>query len=97
MGRAVGELGMSRDDFLDSTPEDLERIFEAHDVAARQPWERARMVSAIMLQPYTTPGHTLRPVDVMRFPWDDAQAGPVPAAPMTREQHRARAQELLNL
>lgn len=87
---------MSRDDFMDSTPEDLERIFEAHDVAARQPWERTRMLAAIMLQPYASKGRTLRPGDIMHFPWDGATHETPRTAPLTREEHRARAERLLN-
>ncbi|MCM1518960.1 MAG: hypothetical protein NC117_09990 [Pseudoflavonifractor sp.] len=93
MGVALGVIGLNLDDFMALTPEEFAAVWQIwsdrSESANRDNWERTRLECCCILQPYTS--GTLRPVDVMRFPWD-SQAGSegdkakVSAPELTREQ-----------
>lgn len=91
MGQAVGVVGMSRDDFLDSTPDELGAIFKAYASKEHGAWERARFLACMSLQPYIPKGKRVVPTDILRFPWEDDQPAACAAAPdLTLEQRKAR-------
>ena len=64
---------MSMDDFSRCTPFEFNSIWEKwnemHEAEMRGEWERLRYVGMFVLQPYSK--KTLKPTDIMRFPWDD--------------------------
>lgn len=84
-------MGLRLADFEALTPEEFVEIWnrwrEREEMLQRAEWERVRMQCCCILQPYSR--DAIRPVDVMRFPWDnrpdeadDKQAG----HDMTREE-----------
>lgn len=72
LGLAVGNIGMSFDDFCQCSPSEFSAIATAwhkgQEQLNRQQWEQARMLCLCSLQPYTK--DRMKPTDVMRFPWD---------------------------
>ena len=76
MGLAVGDIGMTLDDFCRCTPAEFTAVAEAWRKAGerreRSGWEQTRMQCLCMLQPYSR--HRLSPRDVMRFPWDEEES-----------------------
>ena len=69
----MGCIGMSVDDFCRCTPSEFKAVYEgwanAEQRHERAEWERIRLQTACMLQPYSR--HALKPQDVLRFDWDD--------------------------
>ncbi len=100
MGVALGVIGLSLDDFMALTPDEFAAVWrvwsDRSEATNRDRWERTRLECCCVLQPYTS--GALRPVDVMRFPWDNqtAAAGETPkvsAPELTREQIMQRYRE----
>lgn len=77
LGLAVGNIGMSFDDFCRCSPSEFSAIATAwqkgQEQLNRQQWEQARMLCLCSLQPYTK--SVMKPTDVMRFPWDGGEEG----------------------
>lgn len=71
---------MSIDDFCRCTPSEFAAIFEQWRLAAerssRLSWEQARMICWAAVSPYAK--KSLRPSDVMAFPWDDEKRADAP-------------------
>ncbi len=69
---AVGEIGMSLDDFDRLTPAEFEAIFRrwasGQERADRAGWEQTRAQVLAALAPYTD--RRLTPHDVLPLPWD---------------------------
>lgn len=101
MGVALGVVGLGLDDFMALTPDEFAAVWrvwsDRSEATNRDQWERTRLECCCVLQPYTR--DTLRPVDVMKFPWDNqtaATTGETPKAPapeLTREQIMQRYRE----
>ena len=91
MGTAVGDIGMTVDDFCRSTPAEFAAVAKARNAAEqrreRAAWERVRLQCTCALQPYSK--RRLDPQDVLRFAWDggnDGNDGPPPSAKEIRER-----------
>lgn len=89
---ALGCIGMSLDDFERCTPFEFNAIAlkwrEDQERHEHTDWERARFIATAVLQPYSK--NTLKPTDVVRFPWDEKEQE-VPKGTSSRE----RMQEIL--
>lgn len=72
MGLALGCVGMSLDDFERCTPSEFRAVFDAwqqrQERDERRNWEQVRFLATASLQPYSK--KTLKPTDVVTFPWD---------------------------
>ncbi len=70
-------MGMSLQDFDLCTPLEFEKIFERWRLQAesdvRRSWEQTRQLAVVILQPYAQQPLCAR--DVMKFEWDDEEAG----------------------
>lgn len=69
---AVGDIGMSIDDFCRCTPAEFRAVADAwnknEERRERSEWSRARLLATVILQPYSK--SPLGPQDVMIFPWE---------------------------
>ena len=69
---AVGDIGMSIDDFCRCTPAEFRAVADAwnknKERMERSGWSRARLLATVILQPYSE--SPLGPQDVMIFPWE---------------------------
>jgi hypothetical protein len=72
---AVGDIGMSVDDFCRCTPAEFRSIADAYRLSIerkeRSEWERTRMQCVCMLQPYSK--SRIDPKELMLFPWEDTE------------------------
>lgn len=100
MGLATGCVGMSVSDFERCTPSEFRAVWDAWQGREmrreRTSWEQTRTVCVSLLQPYAK--KALRGVDVLRFPWDEAEESQEAAAQEqveTREELRARYREAI--
>lgn len=70
-------MGMSLQDSDLCTPLEFEKIFERWRLQAesdvRRSWEQTRQLAVVILQPYAQQPLCAR--DVMKFEWDDEEAG----------------------
>lgn len=77
---------MSMDDFCRCVPSSFYAAYEAwrelNERREQAQWERMRMQCLCSLQPYSK--NTLKPGDVMRFPWEEEK--PADAAQTGREE-----------
>lgn len=91
---AVGEIGMSLDDFDRLTPAEFEAIFRrwasGQERAERAGWEQTRAQVMAALAPYTD--RRLTPHEVLPLPWDgEPCAGAAsPREELTGEQRAER-------
>ena len=95
LGIAMGCIGMSYGDFCRLTPEEFGHVFkawqDARESAYRDGWERARMVSAILIQPHVK--KRITPHGLLPFAWD---GNPVQRGkPVGKEEARKRFEELV--
>lgn len=85
---AVGEIGMSLDDFDRLTPAEFEAIFRrwasGQERADRAGWEQTRAQVLAALAPYTD--RRLTPHEVLPLPWDCDPVGMHPGASAPREE-----------
>lgn len=69
---AVGRIGLSYDDFCGLTPGEFGHIYKAYDEERawqyRDNWERARLVAAHCVLPYSKKGATIH--TICPLPWD---------------------------
>jgi len=76
MGLAIGCIGMSREDFLRSTPDEFNVIAEAWNnnnvQRCRSGWEQARFIAQFVLMPYSK--KTLKPTDLIVFEWEKPES-----------------------
>lgn len=92
---ALGRLGLSLSDWRVLTPEEFAEALEADAEKQHEEWERTRMLATLMLQPYAK--GRLNPESLLQFPWEksnDTEA-PLSSRAMTKEEHAARAAQLL--
>ena len=45
-------------------------FFELEETRERHQWERQRWLATVLLQPHTKKGTSLKPTDIVKFPWD---------------------------
>ena len=76
---ACGVYGIAPGDFWDMHLKSVITVIEARSetmTADRQDaWERARWIAAVGLQPHMGKGKTIKPQDLITFPWE-VQAAP---------------------
>lgn len=85
---------MRREDFLVSTPDELEAIFKAHskerELAQQTEWERMRLHAAMTMQPHCK--NRLNPQTLLPFAWEHKsrpeRSNPTPVA----DKETARAE-----
>ncbi len=82
-------MGLRLADFEALTPEEFgetwSRWREREEMLQRAEWERVRMQCCCILQPYSK--DTLKPEDVLRFPWDNEAHPATSSEPeLTREE-----------
>jgi len=41
------------------------------EAKAKEDWERMRVLATILLSPHAKKGHTIKPKDVLVFPWEE--------------------------
>ena len=92
----MGRVGMSREDFLQLTPEEFEAVLAQYarlrEEQMHTGWEQARMIAFAAVAPHTS---RLRgPEDLMRFPWEEAATDRPKAPRMTIEERRRLMDEL---
>ena len=92
----MGRVGMSREDFLQLTPEEFEAVLAQYarlrEEQHRADWERARMIAFAAVAPHTS---RLRgPEDLVRFPWEEETEERPKAPRMTIEERRRLMDEL---
>ena len=82
-GVAVGQMGMSNEDFLNS---DFKEVLDAikgfqiyEQNKFRNQWEQTRWLATISLQPYSGKGKTIKMTDLIQFDWEKQEK------PKTRE------------
>lgn len=96
MGIALGNIGMRLSDFERCTPAEFSAVYEAwharREEQIRNDWEQTRMLCLHMIIPYSS--KTLRPRDVMEFPWEK-RAEPQEET-LTPEERRERYQAALH-
>ncbi len=100
LGVAVGNIGLSFNDFCALTPEEFRHIYKAYSeertAQYQDGWERMRMLAAITIQPYSK--KTITPHGLLSFPWDRRKPVPKPteATPVvSKEDALRRFEELL--
>ena len=69
----------------------IEARAEALSAQRQDDWERARWMAAISLQPHMSKGKTLKPQDLITFPWE---IKPTAAAPVDKAAEEAARREL---
>ena len=92
----MGRVGMTREDFLQLTPEEFEAVLAQYarlrEEQHRADWERARMIAFAAVAPHTS---RLRgPEDLVRFPWEEETEERPKAPRMTIEERRRLMDEL---
>lgn len=92
----MGRVGMSREDFLQLTPEEFEAVLAQYarlrEEQMHAGWEQARMIAFAAVAPHTS---RLRgPEDLVRFPWEEAATDRPKAPRMTIEERRRLMDEL---
>ena len=92
----MGRVGMSREDFLQLTPEEFEAVLAQYarlrEEQMHTGWEQARMIAFAAVAPHTS---RLRgPEDLVRFPWEEAATDRPKAPRMTIEERRRLMDEL---
>mgnify|MGYP006372428295 CR=1 FL=1 len=89
MGLAIGCIGMSREDFLQSTPDEFNAIAEAYNnhstMIHRTSWEQTRFMAQCMLMPYSK--KTMKATDVIKFEWDTPEIKKVETTIPTKEDY----------
>jgi hypothetical protein len=69
----------------------IEARAEALSTQRQDDWERARWMAAISLQPHMGKGKTIKPQDLISFPWE---IRPTAAAPADKAAEEAARREL---
>ena len=93
----MGRVGMSREDFLQLTPEEFEAVLAQYarlrEEQMHTGWEQARMIAFAAVAPHTS---RLRgPEDLVRFPWEEEETEERLKAPkMTIEERRKLIDQL---
>lgn len=72
---AIGQVGMSNEDFLNadfvSVMDAINGYTKAKEMETRTSWEQTRWLGAIMLQPHLGKGKSLKLTDLIRFEWEN--------------------------
>lgn len=98
MGTALGCIGLSFDDFCSLYAPEFTAICKAwrqqQEAEQQDAWERMRMHAAITIQPHTK--SKLTPQKLLPLPWDKKKHKQANAPKLTKEQQRARYEDLLH-
>ena len=68
---ACGRFDIGYSEFWAMSLRSVIGIIEERELAAREPWERARWLAAALLQPHAKKGTTLKPTDLLKLSWDN--------------------------
>ncbi len=78
--------------------QEFSSIYKAYaaerDAAFKDSWERTRMLAALMLQPYIGKGKTLKPKDLLSFPWEEEKKSQEPKEKIDIEERRRRMERI---
>ena len=92
----MGRVGMSREDFLQLTPEEFEAVLAQYarlrEEQMHTSWEQARMIAFAAVAPHTS--RLRQPEDLMPFPWDKKVTERTEVPRMTIEERRRLIDEL---
>ena len=92
----MGRVRMSRENFLQLTPEELEAVLKHHSQYREEQmqtgWEQARMIAFAAVAPHTS--RLRRPEDLIPFSWDEKATERTKAPRMTIEERRRLIDEL---
>ena len=92
LGRAVGVVGLSLDDFCRLSPGELSAVLQAHgewsQLESREEWERMRMGACITIQPHVK--GKLTPQKLLPLPWEREEKPELPKEKLTMADRRAR-------
>lgn len=96
LGVALGCIGLTYKDFCKLEYEEFEAVYKAYaeqrDASFKTGWEQIRMLATITIQPHLGRRSKITPEKLLPFPWDKLRAPK--AATLTKEEHRARMEEL---
>lgn len=92
MGVAVGQMGLSVNEWLNLTPVEFDAVWQAWNTAAENEfkarWEQTRTIAYTIARQNDVKNKIPTPVRFMPFPWDaEKQSKPVT---LTREEQEAR-------
>ncbi len=105
MGFGLGCLGLSFADWCGLSPAEFAATCKAYreeqDFKMRDAWERARLMTANIVQPHVI--GRLKPEQVMHFPWDEPKKknqggkneGGETTPPVSRDEQKRRFAELV--
>ncbi|MCB0587018.1 MAG: hypothetical protein KDD06_17065 [Phaeodactylibacter sp.] len=51
----------------------IQGFYDAEELRIRSSWEQTRWQTAAMLNVYAKKGQKIKPADLVRFPWEDAE------------------------
>lgn len=90
-------MGMRYEDFCGLTPGEFNACYKAHlderENAYRDAWERVRILATITAQPHTK--KKLTPRTLLPFPWEKADRPKTNAPKLTKDEARARFENLM--
>ena len=97
LGVAVGNIGLPYNDFCGLTPEEFGHVYEAYssqrDADRKDSWERARLMTTIMIQPHLK--KKLTPQQLFPLPWDAQRAHKANNPQPTAAESKERFEEML--
>lgn len=95
LGDALGNIGLSLDDFCALTPEEYAAVHKAwrerQEEAYRDEWERMRLLAAITVQPHCK--KSVNPKKLIPFPWERPKKKKVEQ--VSREEAKKRLERRL--
>ena len=97
LGVAVGNIGLPYNDFCRPTPEEFGHVYEAYssqrEADRKDSWERARLMTTIMIQPHLK--KKLTPQQLLPLPWDAQRAHKANNPQPTAAESKERFEEML--
>lgn len=70
----LGQMGMTNEDFWNSSPREFfnrqKGFYDLQTTREREAWRRMRMLACINLQPYVKKGDSLTPDKLLPFEWE---------------------------
>ena len=92
----MGRVGMSREDFLQLTPEEFEAVLAQYarlrEEQMHTGWEQARMIAFSAVAPHSK--RVRRPTDLLKFEWDGKPIRKEEDERMTLDERRKLMDEL---
>lgn len=96
MGLALGQVGLSYDDFCRCTPVEFGHVYKAYseqeEARHHDRWERMRLLATIVIQPHVKKKLTAK--SLMRFPWDGMK-DPKEQPQVSKTEAKKRFEELI--